>query len=141
MDSRSRRIALLVLCAVMGIIKAQEVPVEDEYLRRLNVYETIQSVGDAPFGERLNLNTGDLIFSLTDVPLLGNGPAIALVRPFTTSAEERLRPRALWDWLLPIPRMEAVVGANPMSGGPGQPGDRWITFIFEFQSMQPLWRT
>lgn len=89
MDSRSRRIALLVLCAVMGIIKAQEIPVEDEYLRRLNVYETIQSVGDAPFGERLNLNTGNLIFSQTDVPLLGNGPAIALVRPSTRQRKEK----------------------------------------------------
>jgi hypothetical protein len=74
MEPRSRWIALLVVCAVMGGLRAQEVSVEDEYLRRLKVYETIQPVGSTPFGERLNLYTGDLTFSQTDVSLEGKDP-------------------------------------------------------------------
>lgn len=128
MDSRSRGIALLVLCAAMGTIEAQEVPTGDEYLRRIKVYQTIQPVGDSPFGERLNLYTGDLTFSQVDISLEGNGPDMTLVRQLATSAEgeARLQPYAMGDWSLSIPRMEAVVSANLMTGDPGQPGDRWM---------------
>jgi len=128
MEPRSRWIALLVVCAVMGGLRAQEVSVEDEYLRRLKVYETIQPVGSTPFGERLNLYTGDLTFSQTDVSLEGKGPAITLVRQLASMAESesRLQPYMMGDWVLSIPRIETVVSANLMTGDPGQPGDRWM---------------
>ncbi|MGN6223514.1 hypothetical protein [Pseudoxanthomonas sp.] len=128
MEPRSRWIALLVACAVMGGVRAQEVPTGDEYLRRIKIYQTIQPVGDTPFGERLNLYTGDLTFSQTDISLEGSGPTITLVRQLASMAESesRLQPYMMGDWVLSIPRIETVVSANLMTGDPGQPGDRWM---------------
>jgi hypothetical protein len=85
-------------------------------------------VGDTPFGERLNLYTGDLTFSQTDVLLEGTGPTITLVRQLASMAESesRLQPYMMGDWVLSIPRIETVVSANLMTGDPGQPGDRWM---------------
>lgn len=131
MESGLRRMTMLLVCCALetgGVAQAQEVPIEDEYLRRLKAYETIQPVGDTPFGERLNLYTGDLTFSQTDLSLEGQGPTISLVRQLASMAESesRLQPYMMGDWVLSIPRIETVVSANLMTGDPGQPGDRWM---------------
>ena len=141
MDSRSCRIALLVLCAVMGTIKVQEVPVEDEYLRKSRVYETIQPVGDVPLGGRLNLYTGDPTFSHADVPLPGNGPNIALARQLVTSAEgeRRLQPHAIGG-LAAIHSSDGGGGKRPSeekrSGTTGRPRDSDL--VFGSQSIQAM---
>lgn len=94
MESGLRRMTMLLVCCALetgGMAHAQEVPIGDEYLRRLKAYETIQPVGDTPFGEHLNLYTGDLTFSQTDLSLEGQGPTISLVRQLASMAESESR--------------------------------------------------
>ena len=105
------RWALLGLVSLAGDpLAAQTLVPDEDYLRRLKASETIQPVGDTPFGEQVNLYTGDLTFSQADIVLEGKGPTIRLVRDLASRQSSdvrlRLRPNAMGDWTLSIPRIE-----------------------------------
>lgn len=115
--------------------QAQEVRPQDEYMKRLKVYQTIQPLGDAPFGENVNLYTGELSFSQTDITLEGTGPAIVLTRETTTvqTRDTRTQPNAFHDWTLNIPRIESLMPMLTIRTTPGMdpvvstPGSYWKT--------------
>lgn len=129
---RSERWMLLGLVQLAGSpLAAQTLVPDEDYLRRLKASETIQPVGDNPFGEQVNLYTGDLTFRQMDVLLEGNGPPIRLVRDLASRQSSdvrlRLRPNAMGDWTLSIPRIETLI--NYPRGGLGNtsPGYNWTT--------------
>lgn len=105
----------------------QELNTEDKYLRRLKISESVTPHGDAPFGEKINLYTGDLTFSQADVALEGKGPTIRLVRDLASIqiSEARLRPHAMGDWMLSIPRIETFINKPRGVTTPPPPGTQW----------------
>ncbi len=72
--------------------------------------QTISPGGDTPFGERINLYTGELSFNQVDLSYDGTGPTIVLARTTSTSQEDRsLDPPAFGSWDLSIPRIETLL--------------------------------
>lgn len=133
----SARIALCILAAAIycQTTQAQEVRPQDEYMKRLKIHQTIQPLGDMPFGENINLYTGELSFSQTDITLEGTGPAIVLTRETTTvqTRDTRMQPNAFHDWTLSIPRIESLMPMLTIRTTPGMapiiatPGTYWKT--------------
>jgi YD repeat-containing protein len=102
------------VCLATSNAHAADVSPESEYGRRIKVYQTIQPIGDTPFGEQVSMYTGDLTFRQTDVSLEGQGPTITLARSLATlMADTQVNePHALGDWTLSIPRIETLVDAQ-----------------------------
>ena len=69
---------------------AQSVTPDVEYKKLIQVDTSIQPLGAHPFGEQVNLSTGELSFEETDVSLLGNGPLLQLSRSLSTSDVETI---------------------------------------------------
>ena len=72
--------ALLTLCAGHATLAWADVTPEEEYTKRINIYRTVQPLGQSPFGENINLYTGEATFSQTDIKLEGVGPPIIISR-------------------------------------------------------------
>ncbi|MCY7354817.1 MAG: hypothetical protein LH470_07040 [Lysobacter sp.] len=117
-----------LMLAVCGFAVASEVTLENEYNRRLQVYQTVQPPGDTPFGEQLNPYTGDLTFSQTDVVLEGLGPTIRLVRDLQSfqNSDASLVPPAFGDWNLSIPRIQTLTDAPTGTTPITTPGMNWV---------------
>lgn len=131
--------ALIVLSFPVSVrcVSAEEVAPQDEYMKRLKVHQTIQPLGETPFGESINLYTGELSFRQTDVSLEGTGPTIVLARETTTAQtrELRLLPGAFHDWVLSVPRIETLMpmaSTRPPTGGAAvsTPGQYWKVSAF-----------
>lgn len=105
--------AALAACALLALSQvayAQEVSPEQEYARRLKAYQTISPGGETPFGERLNLYTGELSFEQPDITIEGLGPTIRLTRTTATSLYEKgTEAAAFGTWDLSIPRIETII--------------------------------
>lgn len=102
-----------------------DVSPEDEFEKRLKLAQTLQPMGDSPFGETLNMFTGELGFRVDDIVVDGNGPRIVLAR--TALKQGRMRgfdPGLLGDWDLSIPRIETLVQAVSRFET-GAPGEQW----------------
>jgi YD repeat-containing protein len=132
---------------VGGVAYAQTTP-EDEYKNLIKVNEDIQPLGDAPFGEDVNLYTGELSFHEKDVDLKGNGPDIIIQRDFTAGKYGEVglnsitRSGEFGDWSLALPRISTLdtttlvwPGIDPrcsaMSGAPPVIGPRGIPYSSE----------
>lgn len=122
------RIALAVVACLLSGLANADVTQADEYMKRLKIYQTVQPAGDTPFGEQVNLYTGELTFRQADISLEGTGPTISLVRT-TLSAQTSdgvQRPAEMGSWQLSIPRIETMTGA-PLQAQPlGPPGQNWV---------------
>ncbi len=132
-EARHVAVASILLVLFGSNSSAAEVSPESEYLRRLKVYQTVQPLGDTPFGENVNLYTGELSFSQTDVVLEGTGPTIVLARETITAQtrEDKRLPEAFGDWTLSVPRIETLMPLaatrEPAGTSPTivTPGLRW----------------
>jgi len=121
---------ILVACTLGAVLPAmsQEPTPEDKYLRRLKVNDAIEPVGPTPFGEELNIYTGDLTFRQTDLVLEGTGPTISLTRELVSvqTSDARMGPSSMGDWVLSIPRIETLTqapwGTTPITN----PGQYWV---------------
>ncbi len=113
-------VCLLGVLVLFPQAQAQTVSPDAEYNQRLKARQTIAPGGETPFGERLNLYTGEVSFQQPDVTFEGTGPTIRLVRVTTTSQEDRsTAPFPFGSWDLSIPRidtflknLEATAGDN-----------------------------
>lgn len=122
----------LMLYPAVGSFAA-DASIQDEYMKRLKAYQTVQPLGEAPFGEVINLYTGELSFRATDVVLEGTGPTIVLGRETTTAQTRELRqmPNAFHDWVLSVPRIESLMAISAVRPTTGlsptisNPGDYW----------------
>jgi RHS repeat-associated protein len=86
-----------------------------EYRDRIKVAQTVQPLGETPFGENINLFRGGLTFRQTDVSFPGTGPTIVLSRGYVVggASARPLTAQEAGDWNLSIPRIQTIV-----------PGDR-----------------
>jgi hypothetical protein len=120
-------VSVVAACAVFGHAHA-DVSQADEYMKRLKIAQTVQPAGETPFGEQVNLYTGELSFQQTDVTVEGIGPAISLVR-YTRGAQDNdfvNKPGMAGSWQLSVPRIETLTDA-PLAGLPvGSPGQNWV---------------
>jgi hypothetical protein len=101
---------------------------ESEYLKRLKSYQTITPYGETPFGESIDLATGQVSFSQTDILLEGNGPAIRVSRsrsPEIYDASGVGPAQVFGDWSLDIPRISTLVASPRGSEDGGSPGANW----------------
>ena len=118
----SRATTLRALCIVaLGWSPAvlAEVSPSTEYRDHIKVAQTVQPLGDKPFGEEINLYKGGLSFKHTDISYPGIGPTITLTRTYTLGGGsiEFYTPKAFRDWKLEVPRIETIL-----------PGDRHSNF-------------
>lgn len=116
-------VATFMLCGFGSNLHAQ-VTVEDEYAQRIKAFQTISPGGETPFGERINLMTGELGFEVVDVVLDGTGPAIKVLRT-SNSAFGQFRVSTMGAWNLAIPHIQTYVFTPVPTGNPGSPGERW----------------
>lgn len=116
------RTALVVVSMFGGSALGQELAAAA--LERVKVRSTVQPLGPAPFGETINLYTGSLSFTHTDVDYPGTGPTILLTRSFDTQTRFVQSYKFFGDWTFDIPRIETIV-RRPV-GGQGTPGGNWI---------------
>jgi YD repeat-containing protein len=113
----------------VGPVSAQPSNHTDEYLKRLKAGQTVQPIGDTPFGEQINLYTGEVSFHHADIVLEGTGPTIRIARSrsgtgWDTGTVDPHPAAAFADWTIDIPRIETLVAA-PRYGESGTPGDNW----------------
>lgn len=101
------------------VLVAFDASAQAEYAEKIKLYETLQPTDDAPFGENINMFTGELSFLQTDAELTGRGPPIVLARGYEYSSIE-----TLGRWSLTIPRIEVLVNA-PGRFVLGEPGTNW----------------
>jgi RHS repeat-associated protein len=108
---------LLAVCVLSNL--PREAAAQAEYAEKIKLYETVQPKGDTPFGENINMFTGELSFLHTDIEMVGKGPPIVLARGYEYSSIE-----TLGGWSLTIPRIEVLVNA-PGRYVLGDPGTNW----------------
>ncbi|MDZ4326377.1 MAG: hypothetical protein U1A73_15380 [Pseudomonas sp.] len=111
--------AMVVLCFACGSADVRADTVVNpstEYLNRIKGAETIQPLGDTPFGESISLFNGALSFRQTDISYPGIGPSITLTRSYEASGSPLTYGNDLpmGDWDLSIPRIATVVSGNRM---------------------------
>jgi len=121
------RSTLWIALGLLGVCVSAKADVspEEEFEKRLKLAQTIQPMGESPFGESFNMFTGELGFRVDDIVVDGIGPRIVLAR--TTLKQERMRgfdPAMLGDWDLSIPRIETLVQAVSRFES-GAPGEQW----------------
>jgi len=93
-------------------VHAQDRAYADEYQHRIKSAGAIQSLGDAPFGENVDLYTGATSFEQTDLVLEGKGPPIQVIRRSTesdNSTENPLQFSGFGDWELEVPQIQTLV--------------------------------
>ena len=109
-------VLLCVACAAAEVRADTVVNPSTEYLNRIKGAETIQPLGDTPFGENISLFNGALSFRQTDISYPGIGPAITLSRSYEASGSPLTYGNDLpmADWDLSIPRIATVVSGDRM---------------------------
>jgi hypothetical protein len=112
MDGLLRTFALIFLVACVSPVMAQGA-VHAVYLERLKAANGLQPLGDAPFGERIDLHTGEVLFHQADVVLEGTGPTIRVAR--TRASQGGFG--GFGDWSLDVPRIETLVAKGGTSVG------------------------
>lgn len=123
-SSAARYSAGVVLVLLAGHVSAQVASPDDEHLKRLKAYQTIQPYGEKPFGEEINLYTGELSFNHTDIALEGSGPAIRVSRERSGNEfYDESMAMAFGSWRLALPRIETLVAAPRY--GLGTPQTNW----------------
>ena len=112
--------AFVVLLACAGAAHADTyASAKTEYTRRIQVGETIQPLGETPFGESVSLYTGNLSFRQTDISLPGIGPDITLTRTYevTGSPVTGSFDLPMGDWDLAVPEIATMIPAKRMGYG------------------------
>jgi len=95
------------------------------YKDRIKTAQTIQPLGETPFGESVDLYKGGLSFHQTDISYPGIGPTISISRSYSVGAEEK-HPVGFGDWSLNIPRIETIVPGDLYVNG------EWKTKIGDY---------
>lgn len=108
-----------------------------DYAKKIKLYETIQPIGDTPFGENVNLYTGELTFLQTDIEFAGSGPTIVLARDMISSPIDTYNYSSssidtFGRWSLTIPRIEVLVKSTS-----SEPGTNWQVPIYASPTSVP----
>lgn len=99
----------LSLLLVSAQASAQKLPWE-EYDKQIQARGAITAHGPQLFGDEVELSSGALSFSVTDISVPGNnGIPVALTRTLSIiDRDQRLYDMPMGDWDLDIPRLEGV---------------------------------
>jgi YD repeat-containing protein len=120
--SKSGLTVSVLCCALSAAPVAADTKVNPstEYLNRIKVGESVQPLGDTPFGESVSLYTGTVSFRQTDISYPGIGPTINLTRSYEVSGSpvSFAGDFAMADWDLSIPRVSTLVPIE-RHGAPG----------------------
>ena len=109
-DSRMKKLLIaLALMLVVTQASAQKMPWE-EYDKQIQARGAITAHGPQLFGDEVELSSGALSFSATDISVPGNnGLPVALTRTLSIiDRDQRLYDMPMGDWDLDIPRLEGV---------------------------------
>jgi hypothetical protein len=110
---RSRLLATFAAILLAGAAppRAAEVNPSTEYRDRVKVAETVQPLGETPFGESINLYKGGLSFRQTDINFPGTGPVITLSRSYSVGGGEARgwAEDEMGDWALSTPRIQTIL--------------------------------
>ncbi|WP_238692204.1 RHS repeat domain-containing protein [Xanthomonas arboricola] len=111
---RSKSIAALLMAMSAAPLWAQIVTPESEFDKRVRSSQAIQPLGDKPFGENVDLYTGSLSFSQTDIVQEGQGLPIELTRTLEINDRSYVTTalRALVDWRLAVPHIETLTSPD-----------------------------
>jgi RHS repeat-associated protein len=131
--ARAIRVAIFVAFFVAfvlggGLAHAQPTSYHDEYLKRLKAWQSVRPYGDTPFGEQINLYTGEVAFRQEDIVLEGTGPVIRIARSRSATgtdpgAVDASPAAAFADWTIDTPRIETLLAAPRHATA--APGDNW----------------
>ena len=95
---------------------AQSATPDQEYQKLIQVDQSIEPLGEHPFGENISTYDGSVTFNVTDVTLRGNGPTITVGRTlqfFEWVQANNVGPQfPFGSWDLDIPRIETLVGTG-----------------------------
>jgi hypothetical protein len=111
-------------CALLALFAAVLPPAQadrriaDEYEKSIKSAEVVGTLGNDMFGDQVNLYTGALTFTATDISLPGNSSLpVALSRKFVVESRgeaDRInlseRQGGFWDWDLDIPHLQGTFG-------------------------------
>lgn len=121
---------LVAVLAVFSANASAQSEWQAEYNKLLKAHEKIDTVGPSPFGEEVNLYTGELTFKQTDIRLAGIGPDIEVTRTTRSSQSQAdnlgdAAPSAAFgSWDIGLPRIETYLKL-PSHLGWGEPGELW----------------
>ncbi|MEL4892128.1 RHS repeat protein [Xanthomonas protegens] len=102
-----RNIALLFCLFLLGTKEAlSAVTPEDEFVTRIRSSQDLKPIGNSPFGENVDLYTGQISFRQTDIDQPGIGLPIQLIREL--SANDLVDDRAFGDWWLEVPSIRTI---------------------------------
>lgn len=95
-------------------LQAQMVSPESEFDKRVRSSQTVQPLGEKPFGELIDLYTGAISFRQTDIVQEGQGLPIELSRTLEINDRSfaEAPSRAFADWRLDVPKIETIIGAE-----------------------------
>ncbi|HJS34230.1 MAG TPA: hypothetical protein VJ766_01955, partial [Pseudoxanthomonas sp.] len=105
----------LLLLATSGVVSAQDVSRPwEEYGKLIKSRETVAALGPTLFGDQVDLNTGALSFSATDVSIPGNSKlSVAFSRSFKVSNRKGyINDSTLADWELDAPKLSGVFASS-----------------------------
>ncbi|NQY64480.1 MAG: hypothetical protein HRT38_12225 [Alteromonadaceae bacterium] len=106
---------ILSLAAIGGTSEGpdEETSVNKDVLAKLNINETITAETTDLMGERIDLNTGALTFSQTDVSLPGNNNlSVAIHRTFKGGNYDYFNTVDMHDWMLDLPYIHTTLLKN-----------------------------
>lgn len=111
---RFRSFAALIFMISAAPLQAQMVTPESEFDKRVRSSQSVQPLGDKPFGELIDLYTGAISFRQADIVQEGQGLPIELSRTLEINDRSfaEAPSRAFADWRLEIPKIETIVGAE-----------------------------
>lgn len=117
-------VATLLLVAATGASADTISDKTTEYTNRIKTAETIQPLGETPFGEQVSLYNGSLGFRQADISYPGIGPTIQLTRTYevTGSPLGYFNELPMGDWDLSIPQIATIVPGQGKAGVSGS----WI---------------
>jgi len=103
-------VALIFLISALPL-QAQMVSPESEFDKRVRSSQSVQPLGDKPFGELVDLYTGAVSFRQVDIVLEGQGLPIELSRTLEINDRSfaQTDSRAFTDWRLEVPRIETII--------------------------------
>ncbi|MGN7830404.1 hypothetical protein ACTJI2_02175 [Pseudoxanthomonas sp. 22568] len=93
----------------------------EEYAKQIKTAEAIGALGNDLFGEQVNLYTGSLSFTVTDVSLRGNNALpVEIRRSFKVESRDSLYSQgAFGDWELDIPYLYGTFARKTLSSEVG----------------------
>ncbi|MEJ7804686.1 MAG: hypothetical protein WKG03_02030, partial [Telluria sp.] len=108
--------AAVALCAAFTVQAQDSTPFEEQY-KLIKAPNAVARIGVDLFGDSVNLYTGTLDFTQTDVSLKGNNALPVAVGRRLTAGRRGILKRAFGRWELDIPHLHGIFAAGNLGKG------------------------